>query len=440
MKRWLGIQNKLFEPVSIAFLVYVRLFAGGFFAGELINQFFTGDYLTYLNPHFHFTYQFFPFLTGFPAPVMYGLFAVIIGSSLLVMVGLFYRLAAVLLFLSSTLLFLSDKAEYVNHAYLYCIIAFFLIWMPANAAFSLDVKRKPQLAKSKVPNWMYLLLLFQMGVVYFYAGIAKIHADWFQALALKQWIGPSDTYPLFGALVSSAYTPWILSYGGLLFDLLIVPALLWKRSRRIAFIVACTFHLSNVMVFGLATFPWFSIMMTALFFGPAWPEKLPILRNYLNSTSNAAINYTKQRSLITTLLFTYVVVQLLLPFRHFLYPGSPNWSEEGHRFSWHMMLRSKTGHTSFKINADGQLFYEEGTPYLNATQLRKMNGDPDMILEFAHFLYQLYRDKGYNDVQVYANSMVSLNGRPMQVLIDPTVNLATEKRSLCHYNWILPLE
>jgi vitamin K-dependent gamma-carboxylase len=435
------LSQLLFKPVDIAFLVYLRLLVGGMLAGELINQFFTGDYLTYIEPSFHFTYQFFSFIDTFPPVGMYLLFAIIILSALMVMLGWKYRMATALLFLGSTTLFLMEKAEYVNHAYLYCLVAFMLMWMPANAAFSIDLNRKPSILRTAVPNWMFLLPVFQIAVVYGYAGIAKLHSDWFQAMALKQWVG-NDDYFLFSRFISSEQMPWLMSYGGLLFDLLIVPALLWKKSRTLAFAVACVFHLSNVVIFGLATFPWFSVGITALFFGPSWARKLPILKNRLPDYKVGLVGFQRPSNqyAIGALLGVYVLFQLLLPFRHHLYPGSPNWSEEGHRFSWHMMLRSKYASTSFKIMADHQLFYDEGTAHLNATQLRKMGGDPDMILEFAHYLKAVYLSKGYAQVEVYAQSFVSLNGRPMQLLIDPTVDLAKEKRSLCRYKWIEPLE
>ena len=32
-----------------------------------------------------------------------------------------------------------------------------------------------------------------------------------------------------------------------------------------------------------------------------------------------------------------------MPLRHFLYPGDPSWTEEGHNLAWHMRLRSKSG-------------------------------------------------------------------------------------------------
>ena len=69
-----------------------------------------------------------------------------------------------------------------------------------------------------------------------------------------------------------------------------------------------------------------------------------------------------------------------------------------------------------------------------------MKDQPDLKLQFAHFLKAEYEKQGYRQVQVYANSMMSLNGRPSQPLVDLNTDLAAEKRSLKPYAWILPLE
>ena len=37
----------------------------------------------------------------------------------------------------------------------------------------------------------------------------------------------------------------------------------------------------------------------------------------------------------------FLLVQLTLPLRHYIYQGNVSWTEQGHRFAWHMKLRSK---------------------------------------------------------------------------------------------------
>ena len=63
-----------------------------------------------------------------------------------------------------------------------------------------------------------------------------------------------------------------------------------------------------------------------------------------------------------------------------------------------------------------------------------------MIVLFSHYLKEELRKEGHPNVQIRAEANISLNARPPQLLIDPTVDLTTVNRSLLPYPWILPLE
>src|SRR5690606_37688996 len=62
-----------------------------------------------------------------------------------------------------------------------------------------------------------------------------------------------------------------LSYGGLIFDLAVVPVLLWRLTRPFAFAAAVAFHLTNSQLFHIDIFPWLAIGATTIFFAPDWP-------------------------------------------------------------------------------------------------------------------------------------------------------------------------
>jgi hypothetical protein len=49
------------------------------------------------------------------------------------------------------------------------------------------------------------------------------------------------------------------------------------------------------------------------------------------------------------LLTLWASVQLLVPLRHYVIPGSVHWTEEGHRYSWYMLLRQKYGTVFFEV-------------------------------------------------------------------------------------------
>jgi len=135
-----------------------------------------------------------------------------------------------------------------------------------------------------------------------------------------------------------------------------------------------------------------------------------------------------------------LLFQLLFPWRYLLYPGELFWTEEGYRFSWRVMLMEKTGYAQFKIvdGQSGKRFYVDNSDFLTAFQEKQMSFQPDFILEYAHFLTEHFSKQGHQNVEVYVESYVSLNGRLSQPFIDPNVNLSVEKESFRHKTWILP--
>jgi hypothetical protein len=135
-------------------------------------------------------------------------------------------------------------------------------------------------------------------------------------------------------------------------------------------------------------------------------------------------------------------VQVLVPFRHLLYPGNVHWSEEGHRFAWHMKLRDKDATARFLATdpSGGRTWQVDPRAYLTAWQIQAMESRPDMIRQFSHHLANDLRSQGYENIEIRANVMASLNGRPAQRLIDPATDLATQPRSLLPAAWILPLQ
>ncbi|MGB0524494.1 MAG: HTTM domain-containing protein [Flammeovirgaceae bacterium] len=433
--------QKLFRPIDIAPLIFFRVFAGGLITIEKTGELFTNYHRDFVIGDFHFSYFFFQWLEPWPPMGVYIHMGFNVLIALCVTLGLYYRWTTILMFLSTSSMFLMEKAVYINHTYLYSLFAFLLIFMPANRAWSLDVKRNPSIATGQTPAWTVYLILFQMSVVYFFAGIAKVNPDWFQAQPMTIWLSSKKHFYIIGPILTSAIWPYVVSYGGVLFDLFIVPALLWKRTRLYAFIISCCFHLINVCTFGIGTFPWLSAVVTALFFAPESFRKLKFLdRNIPKFQPSTAPVVGKPW--VKVFIVTYVAIQLLVPMRQWIYPGNTSWTEYGHNFSWHMMLRSKRGSTMFTVKDpdSGKEWKEDPFKRLTRKQSFRMVGKPDMILEYAHYLAELYREKGHPNVEVYVDARVKLNARKKQRMIDPTVDLAKESWSLLPYSWVIPLE
>ncbi len=107
-----------------------------------------------------------------------------------------------------------------------------------------------------------------------------------------------------------------------------------------------------------------------------------------------------------------------------------------------MMLHSKVGDVTFEITdpQTGTTWDVDPGTYLTSFQEGNMRGHPDMILRSSHLLADECRVDGYDDVEVRAQSMISLNAREPQPIVDPTVNLAAEELTVANASWITSLE
>nr|WP_316831187.1 HTTM domain-containing protein [Pedobacter aquatilis] len=401
----------------------------------------------YIKPHYFFSFYGFEFIKPL-GNYTYILFAVCGISSLLVAIGLFYRVSSVLLFCSFTYIELMDKSTYLNHYYFMSLVLFIMMFLPAQRYFSLDVIRNPYLLADQIPAWTVDLLKLLALILYFYAGLAKINSDWLlKALPLKIWLPSKNDLPLIGNLLNYPVTAFIFSWFGCVYDLTIAFFLWNKQTRLWAYFTVIIFHLTTTILFPIGMFPYVMIVAALIFFSPSFHLKIiNVLRKVLRlekqtALTNVTFTYqpAKQRFLLG--LFTlFLTVQLLLPFRYLLYPGTLFWTEQGYRFSWRVMLMEKAGYAQFTIkDKNGKFAIANNNEFLTVLQEKMMSTQPDMILQYAHMLKKYYIKQGFVSPQVYVDSYVALNGRTGQVLINPKVDLAKQEESFLPKSWILPL-
>jgi vitamin K-dependent gamma-carboxylase len=430
--------KRLFEPVDNAPLAVFRIAFGLILCYEMVKHF-AYDWIRpyYIDPPFHFTFYGFDWVRPLDGDGMFWVFGVVGAAALCIALGLFYRLSAVVFFVGFNYIFLIDEAYYLNHFYLISLLALLLIFTPTHQAFSLDALLRPKLRSDTAPKWALWLLRAQIGLVYFFGGIAKLNGDWLQGEPMRIWLAERTDFPLIGMWFTEEWMVYAFSYGGLLFDLLFFPAILWRRTRWIAIVTAVGFHITNTLLFNIGVFPWLMLASTMIFLPPAWSRRL--IPRWSNAPPVPVYPY---RGWIVAVLGLYFAYQVLMPLRHFLYPGDVNWTEEGHRFSWHMKLRDKEGAIRIFITdpVSGETWEIDPDTYLNDDQYDKMRNTPDMILQFCHYLAEIHRQQGYGEVEVRVLSQVSLNGRRPRLMIDHTVNLAAVERSLLPADWIVPLE
>jgi len=465
----------LFRPVAIDTLVFLRIALGLLGGGDILGN---GIYYHWYKDEFSdFTFRYYGFEWVHPLPEPF-LSLFFVGGFLLgvaVALGWRFRVTAPLFALAFTYLFLLEKAHYLNHAYLFCWLAWLLVLTPAWRKFSLDVRRRPADWSSVAPAWSVYLFPLLMGIVYFYGGIAKMNYDWLiRAMPLHMWLKNRASMPILGPLWELKITAYVMAWGGMLLDFTVPFLLLHRRLRWVALGLLAGFHATNHLIFNIGIFPYLSMVLTSLFFAPDWPKRFvrwvasfragtqvqsqlidwqvpddsapPDGEAATEPAGLPAASYwqfspLRARSTLV-LLSVLIVVHCLLPVRHWSFGSDVNWSEEGHRYSWRMMLRSKQGQGTFKLIDRGtdtaEVIYP--TDSLTDRQYRKMVTHPDMILQYAHHLRDVRADLG-QDVAVFGQFRVRLNGRLQQDFIDREVDLAGVEWSwFTKKDWVLTEE
>ncbi len=394
----------------------------------------------YIAPDFHFTYQYFEWVKPLE---LYGMYAVVICCALSAIgigLGLFYRLSTLFFFLSFTYLELIEKSWYLNHYYFVSLVAFLLIWVPANRNYALDCKRHSTLKRKTVPVWTIVILKLQLCTVYFFGGIAKLKSDWLlDAQPLNIWLKARTDAPLIGGLFEHDITPFLFSWSGMLYDL-IVPFLLWSRKfRPIAYCLIVIFHILTYVLFNIGMFPWLMIFGSLIFITEAEWKLLFRKREASNSMENPSP--TKTPLSIKLMLSLFFVMQFSFPLRHYFLTDNVLWSENGFRFAWHVMVMEKNGYVTYAIkdNETGKQWIEYPSKRLTTIQEKQMSFQPDMIWQYGKYLEDIYDEKGMHSISIHVNSKASLNGRTSQTLISETVDLTQIEDVDSIYDFILQL-
>lgn len=374
---------------------------------------------------------------------MYWHFAALFVLALLCAAGLFYRVSAALLCAALTYVFLLDKAQYLNHLYLLCLLGLLLAVAPAHRALSLDLLRARRAAPSSAPaettpRYYLFALKVQIAIVYFYGGVAKLNGDWLRGQPLTMWLADRADAPLVGPLLATPAAGLALSYAGLLIDLSMGFLLFSRRTFPLGAAIAVAFNLSNAFLFKIGIFPYAMIASLALFGDPSWPRRrLPFLFRAADRAAGGVPAPSpaapRRRALPLALLHGYLLFHLAVPLRHWAYPGDVAWNEAGHRFSWRMKLRDKNVSELDIHVLDPRTGVRESLDlgeWLTDRQLGEMCTRPDMLVDFArHVADRWQEDFGVRPI-VTAKVVASLNGGPFRDLVDPTLDLASRPRGL----------
>lgn len=430
----------------------------------------------YLAPQHQFSFWGFAWVPRLDAPWLQCLVAGVGCAGAALAMGWHTRLSATTAFVTFTWLELMDKTLYLNHYYAVSLMLLWLALTPSATRWSWDarsVHRQQALSVSQggrpegapeqgglvtpecnLPVFVLWFFRAQVAVIYVYAGVAKLNADWLlHAEPLQTWLLARHDFPVFGALFALAPTAFVFSWAGAIFDLMVIPALLYKPTRGFALIAVVVFHTLTGLLFPIGVFPLVMVAGATLFLKPTWPTELGerlrlVLRNGRSSAPPpprrlGPLGVTPPmgaftRSLLVSAMAVHLAIQVALPLRHLAMPGPVLWNEAGFRFSWRVMLAEKGGSLMYRVeSADGRQRVVAPSEFLTPLQARMTSTQPDMILEAAHWLSERHEIAG-TPPRIYADAWVSLNGRPPAQLIDPTVDLAAQRQALGTPSWILP--
>jgi hypothetical protein len=393
---WNALVQRMATPVNGTSLAAFRIAVGIIIALEALalvqpNPAAISTGLTPLQTYyaapditFHFPYAGFEWLPLLPAAWMNVLVFVLAGSAVCVAVGFCYRAAVVTMFLSWAYFFLveSTRTYWQSHYYLEFLAVFLLMWMPAARRWSIDARlRRRRDEPLTVPFWTLAVLRGQLVIAYFYAGVAKINADWLLDAVPVRWFlaEPHVTRPFepflsgtllewFRNILHSPAFAYFISYTGLVFDLAIGFLLLARRTRTMGLVLMLCFHGTNhLLIFDdISWFPLLGLTTATIFLNPDWPERL--LHRFRRSTPQPA---KRRKTAPTTpaqparialspftvpLVLAWLVWQSLMPLRHFAIPGDARFTYEGLSFSWRLKADVHHAHGAKLYVRDPQMF------------------------------------------------------------------------------------
>lgn len=462
------IRGKLHQDVNASSLGFARIVIGivVFFNLVKFQEYIQGSLI---KSEFLLRYDGFEWLPMMTESNVELVFNTLYISTILMTLGVFYRVSTIITFLGYTYIFLLDKGHYNNHFYLISILLFFLSITNANrwGIISLSgIKTKT------VPYWQLMLFKVQIFIVYFYGGLAKIESDWLSGYPMRFWLYDKvgNVPEPFSSFFETEFAALFVSWFGLVFDLLIGFMLFSRKWRRIAWIPLILFHVSNHFLWTIGEFPWLMLLLTSIYFNPDWAAKAfgtlrqkpvtfmkhilsffnPIkLWKWMNpfrkdEETEAIESITVEPTVKTKALHGFLVVwlsfQLLFPFRQFLFEGNPSWTGEGHLFAWRMMLMEDIGAFRMKVTIPEaqESFYIGFDQYMNYGQMFRLTRTPTAVLQFAHFINdQLKENADVQDAEIYLEMWKSVNEREPQLFNDTTLNYAkVEYSAFKHSDWI----
>lgn len=430
------LRQFIYKQIDNSQLVIFRILFGALLLWQILDYALFGWIrINFIKPSFTFSHIGMEWLQPLPGNGMYYYFALMGISAFLIMIGLYYRISIVIFTILWSGIYFMQKTTYNNHHYLIALLCFLMCFLPANSYSSVDARIRPKLKRLTMSAWCSSIMILQIAIVYFYATVAKLYSGWLDGSFTKGMLAKHAPHFLKD-LYSQEWFYLFIAYAGLAFDFLVIPLLLWKKTRNLAFVASIVFHIFNKAHLGIGIFPFLALSFIVFFYPPETMRKLFLWKKPETAVTE---NTTEGKRLLQWILIPYFILQLVLPIRHYFIKGDVLWTEEGHRLSWRMMLRSRKGITKFKVvnNHTKEAKFYKLKKILTRRQIRGMQSKPDMIWQTAQKIREKYAKIG-KDVSIYVDSKVSINHGEARRLINPEIDLGkAEWNYFWHNEWIL---
>ena len=447
-------------PVSAASVAVVRVGLGLVLAWSMFRYLTRGWVTTQLTgPEFHVHYPGFSWVAPLPAPWMHLLLVVVGVAGLTLALGWHQRASAAVALLGFVWIELVDAATYLNHYELVTLMLAWAVVLPLNRAWSLDRRHGRVAGPATVERWVVWSLRAQLGVVYVFAGVAKLTPDWLlRGEPLTTWLAARGDIAVLGPLVTHPSAGIVASWAGAAFDLTVVAFLCGRRTRLPAYVAVVTFHLVTWRLFpAIGVFPVAMIVLTPVFLAPDWPlrlqARLPGSRSRSSglrssgpggsSTEGPPARVPSPRRLspwILSALTLVAVLQVLVPLRHLAEGGDVRWDEVGYRWSWRVLLTERSGVATFDVVDPTTGAHQRVSPSgdLAPHQVRYVSSRPEALRQYAHWLADRRQAETGVRPAVHVTAWVSVNGSRRALIVDPEVDLAAEPFALGRPSWVLP--
>ncbi len=427
----------LFKAIDNSPLVVFRIFFGFLVACESFGAILTGWVKRILiDPQVTFSFIGFEWLKPLPGFGMYFYFIAMGVFGLAIMLGYRYRIAIISYTILWAGVYFMQKTAYNNHYYLLLLISFLMIFLPSNSYASLDVRQNRIKEENTMPYWISLLFIIQVAIVYVFASIAKFYPDWLDGTFTRNLLADSTNVITLKKLFLQKWFYLFIAYMGIIFDLLIVPLLLFKKTRMLALLASLTFHLFNAIFLEIGIFPFFALTFALFFYEPETIRSVFLRRKTSIETDNGHSNYYGKK-IVYFLIIPYLIIQLLLPLRHHFIEGDVLWTEEGHRLSWRMMLRERNGfiHIRIKDLKTGKLSVYDYRKNLTDKQIQNLATKPDFIWQYCQYIKKEFKGK---EIAIFIDCKNSINRKEYKTLIDPKFDMAKAKWDYFRHNeWLL---